>query len=68
MFVTLQTFLNDIFQIFQGTTRQLHAFFDDINRVHPTLKFTLQHKSLESQALEDKCSCENKTSIPFLDT
>ena len=29
-------FLDDIFQIFQGTTRQLHAFFDDINRIHPT--------------------------------
>ena len=68
MFITLQTFLDNFFQIFQGTTRQLHAFFDDINRVHPTLKFTLQHTSLESEAPEDKCSCENKTSIPFLDT
>ena len=30
-------FLDEIFQIFIGTTKELHALFEDINRLHPTL-------------------------------
>ena len=61
-------FLDDIFQIFQGTTKELHKLFDSINQIHPTLKFTLQHTTLENEKEEDKCGCEERKAIPFLDT
>ena len=38
-------FLDDIFLIFKGTTKELHAFFEHVNQIHPTLKFTMQHTS-----------------------
>ena len=61
-------FLDDIIQLFIGTTKELHIFFDKINRIHPTLKVTMQHTSSESEKEEDRCSCEFRKSIPFLDT
>ena len=61
-------FLDDIFLIFKGTTKKLHEFFDDMNKIHPTLKFTLNHTSPDNESQEDRCSCETKESIPFLDT
>ena len=61
-------FLDDIFQIFQGTTKELHKLFDSINQIHPTLKFTFQHTTLEKETEEEKCGCEERKSIPFLDT
>ena len=54
--------------IFQGTTKKLHQLFDDMNKIHPTLKFTMQHTTLNSEQYEDKCGCEERQSIPFLDT
>ena len=61
-------FLDDIFAIFEGTTKELHELFEAINQIHPTLKFTMQHTSIESEPETDKCKCETRTSIPFLDT
>ena len=61
-------FLDDIFQIFIGTTKELHAFFEEINMIHPTLKFTMEHTSIESEDKKDKCDCEFRSSIAFLDT
>ena len=29
----------------KGTTKQVHDFFDKINKIHPALKFTMQHTS-----------------------
>ena len=50
-------FLDDIFKIFQGTTKELHKLLDEINQIHPTLKFTMPHTSVESEAEEDRCDC-----------
>ena len=48
--------------------KQLHKIYEEINNIHPTLKFTIEHTSIENEPLEDKCDCQPKTSIPFLDT
>ena len=61
-------FLYDIIQLFFGTTKQLHNVFDKINQIHPTLKFTMTHTSVEKKVSEDRCSCKETKSIPFLDT
>ena len=61
-------FLDDIFQIFTGTTKQIHELYDEINKIYPTLKFTMIHTSIEDKPIEDKCECEFTSSIPFLDT
>ena len=33
----LKRFLDDIFKKFNGTTKQLHELFKEINQIHPTL-------------------------------
>ena len=59
-------FLDDIFMRFRGTQQQLHAFFDEINKIHPSIKFTISHTTQNNE----KCDfCDSKgDSIPFLDT
>ena len=64
----VKRFLDDIFMIYQGTTKKLHQLFDDMNKIHPTLKFTMQHTTPSSEQNEDRCGCEHRKSIPFLDT
>ena len=64
----LKRFLDDIFQIFVGSTKDLHKFFDEINNIHPTLKFTLSHTTLKYESKEEKCSSIFSASVPFLDT
>ena len=39
-----------------------------MNKIHPTLKFTMNHTTPETESKEDNCGCEKKTFIPFLDT
>ena len=67
-FLIFKRFLDDLFQIFKGTTKQLHSLYDEINEIHPTLKFTMTHTSVENERPEDRCTCEPISSIPFLDT
>ena len=67
-FIIFKRFLDDLFKIFRGTTKQLHNLFSEMNEIHPTLKFTLDHTSPENEKEEDKCDCPEKKSIPFLDT
>jgi hypothetical protein len=64
----LKRFLDDIFQVFIGSTKTLHDFFNDLNEIHPTLKFTMTHTSLQFENESDKCPCESNEYIPFLDT
>ena len=47
--------------IFHGTTKEKHQMYDQINKIHPTLKFTMVHTTPE-----DKCNCAPRSSIPFL--
>ena len=67
-FILFKRFLDDNLKIFKGTTKELHYLFNDMNKIHPTLKFTLNHTTPENEADCDHCNCEAKTSVPFLDT
>ena len=67
-FLLFKRFLDDLIQIFQGSTKQLHTLFEEINKIHPTLKFTMSHTSIKDEPLEERCNCEETNSIPFLDT
>ena len=46
----------------------LHDLLDDINQIHPTIKLTMNHTSIAEEEPEEKCDCEEQSSIPFLDT
>ena len=65
----MKRFLDDIFLVFLGSIQTLHLFLDEINSVHPTIKFTMSHTtpsaSIEQQSI---CPCPNMKSIPYLDT
>ena len=61
-------FLDDILNVFVGSSKELHNFFDQINKIHPTLKFTMTHTTISGEKTEDRCSCEERKAIPFLDT
>ena len=39
-----------------------------MNLIYPTLKFKLNHTTPKKEKEEDRCDCERKDSIPFLDT
>ena len=60
----MKRFLDDIFSVFIGSSSNLHKFIEDLNKVHPTIKFTIKHTSNQFS----DCSCETLESIPFLDT
>ena len=59
-------FLDDLFMIFLGSTFKLHKFLEEINNIHPSIQFTMNHTSLNSEL--ERCECEAQESIPFLDT
>ena len=61
-------FLDDLFLIYIGSTKQLHKFFDKVNELHPHIKFTFNHTCIKSESESEKCDCPNQESIPFLDT
>ena len=64
-------FLDDIYMLFNGTTKKLHEFLNMINQIHPNIKFTITHTTPYNTQNEndcDKCECEALISIPFLDT
>ena len=64
----LKRFLDDLFLIFEGTTKEIHKLFDEINQIHPSIKFTMTHTSVDTESNEDKCKCPQQDRIPFLDT
>ena len=41
---------------------------EEINNIHPTLKFTLSHTTPDGEAPEDSCDYPAQKFIPFLDT
>jgi hypothetical protein len=64
----LKRFLDDLFSIWNGTSQELHNFFNEINKIHPNMKFTMKHTTNILEAAEDKCDCTENKSISFLDT
>ena len=63
-------FLDDIFLIFRGSPNDLHQFLSEVNKLHQSIKFTVQHTTPYNTVLNecDKCDCEQSEHIPFLDT
>ena len=61
-------FLDDIISIWCGTTKELDLIFDALNQIHENIKFTMSHTNPINEKIEDKCKCDTKLSIPFLDT
>ena len=47
-------FLDDIFIIWTGSIKNLQNFLDDLNKLHPTIKFTMNHRKNEN---ENHCNC-----------
>ena len=44
----LKRFLDDYFLIFIGTTKSLHEFLENINKINPTIQLTMTHTSIEN--------------------
>ena len=60
-------FLDDIFSVYQGTSKDLHKLLDEMNELHNTIKFTMNHTAVLNEAEDDRCHCTQQFSIPFLD-
>ena len=50
-------FLDDIFMIFTGSVADLHLFLDELNQMHPTIKFTMQHTYPDNSENCVSCQC-----------
>ena len=68
-------FLDDIFTIYTGTLENLHKFLQELNNIHPTIKFTMNHTtpfssspSSDNPVPTPSCACCTGDSLPFLDT
>ena len=68
MLLLLKRFLDDLFLILQGTTKQIHQLLEEFNKIHASIQFTMEHTSNDLEAKEDRCDCYPKESISFLDT
>ena len=51
-----------------GISKDLHAFFEEINKIHPQIKFTIKHTTSKLESPEDRCESQPLESILFLDT
>ena len=64
----LKRFLDDLFTIFIGSTKQLHKKWKVMNKIHPSVQFTMQHTTPETENVYDNCGCEKFHSISYIDT
>ena len=64
--IMMKRFLDDMFKIFRGTSKQLHMLLDDMNKIHPTLKFTMTHITLVSEHKEENVNANQHHLFPFL--
>ena len=64
--IAWKRFLDDIFILWTGSIEKLHLFLEELNKIHPTIKFTLSH----TIPLEESqpCDCKPSESLAFLDT
>ena len=63
-------FLDDIFLVWKGSLEDLQTFLEQINNIHPTIKFTSEFTSpfiCDVKGPHD-CFCHQTKSISFLDT
>ena len=62
--IFFKRFLDDLFFVWRGSNEDLHSFLEEINNIHPAIKFTISHTKTENST----CNCPRSNSIPFLDT
>ena len=67
LLLLLKRFLDDYFSLFKGSTKDIHKLFEEMNQMHPSIKFTMTHTSKLKESDTESCNCEKKFSIPFLD-
>ena len=69
---TYLRFLDDIFIIWTGSPNSLLTFLQDINEIHPTLKFTSSMTTPFTcetpTSTPHDCYCYSSKAIPYLDT
>ena len=56
-------FIDDIFLIFLGTTKQIQSMKDFMNNLHPTIKFTFEHSTQEIFFLDKKIHVRTDTKL-----
>ena len=66
--MVLKRFLDNLFQIYKGTTKNLHKIYEEINQIHSSLPFTMEYTTPENELEEDKCDCPIRRSITYFDT
>ena len=45
---TLNRFLDDLISIFIGSTKALHKLWEKMNEIHPSVKFTMHHTTIQN--------------------
>ena len=63
----MKRFLDDLFALWEGSTKDLHTLLGEMNSLHSSIKFTMNHTTIEDESKDIKCDCQRKESIPFLD-
>ena len=58
-------FLDDLFSVFAGTTKQLHNLWNQMNKLHPSVEFTLLHTNPDKENPDDHCEYEKLNSVMF---
>ena len=61
-------FLDDIFMVYNGSVESLHIFLTELNKLHPTIKFTMSHTVPNLNENGQQCECDHSASVAFLDT
>ena len=63
-------FLDDIFLVWKGSVPELQTFLEEINNLHPSIKFTAELTCPYKCNIvgPHDCFCHQTQSIPFLDT
>ena len=64
----MKRFLDEIFKLFIGSSSSLQMLFDQMNKIHQSIKFTMTHTTNVYEDISTKCACPEQPSIPFLDT
>jgi hypothetical protein len=70
--IMLKRFLDDIFLIWRGSVDDLQEFLNQVNTLHPTIKFTstftCPYPCTYPVDVKHDCFCHSSRSLPFLDT
>jgi hypothetical protein len=64
----LKRFLDDLFSVWYGSSKDLHRLLQRMCEIHPNIKFTMKHTTNIHEEPSNKCDCVEENSIPFLDT